>query len=467
MVNHLAFGVQSAFVGHTQVDTFALVAGQIVGTIVVFVALIRNATSGLGVSVTHHSLWTNAPERTGDIFTGSARVARVLRTLVNVHAAVGHSDEALHTLALGVETHFFGGTVAVRLAALLANASLVTDLAREAVVAGVAHLGTHVVVAPLANGAVGRLRTRQATLARDAHVSLGALITGCARFRNANTRFFRHRVCSESVRTLTLGNMVLRRAQGIRSAGSSQFTRVLAFVFYAGQMVGTVFVVATPDHADFVDASLPILALFVTRTWGRTDILQTLFTRGTILAVSTGNFTLAILANVATAIQICCATGAQSDTATLGRTGNWSEFSRATTNSLPVDDSTFRIYATGSNTNVHAFSVNTGSIFRTLAITSRAISFWMTTRHWIANLTGWTFTHVTTRANFADGANVARVRFASFHWAAFYIGNRVTSIAGWTLANRSVVFGDADGVFAASILFADVNTCVCHSVAQL
>jgi len=102
--------------------------GQIIGTIVWFIALSGLRATLLGVSIADSSLGTYTTIGSRKVLTSSAGVAGLFRALINIRASEGSSNKSGGALALSSEAQFGGWTIGIGVTTRLACPVRVTDL---------------------------------------------------------------------------------------------------------------------------------------------------------------------------------------------------------------------------------------------------------------------------------------------------------------------------------------------------
>lgn len=176
MCLRLAKSIRTADRMQTGIGAFAMDTAQTVGAVVVFVALSWLRATLLCITVADSSFGTDTAIRTGHILAPGTRMTWLLRAFIDIRTTEGSSNESTRTLALAGQAEFRRRAIGIGFTARLTGTIAVTDLAGQAIVAGVADLAANVLIATLAYSASGGLGTRQITLVSDAHVSAGTLI---------------------------------------------------------------------------------------------------------------------------------------------------------------------------------------------------------------------------------------------------------------------------------------------------
>jgi len=223
--------------------------GQIIGTIVWFIALSGLRATLLGVSIADSSLGAYTSIGSRKVLASSAGMARLFRALINIRAPEGGSNKSGGALALSSEAQLGGWTIGIGVTTRLACPVRVTDLSGQTVVAGVAHLATHLLIATFSNRTGGGLGTGQITLISDAHVSTGALIAGQAGSWHTHASLFRSGITLESLWAAALATVLGNATKGIGTTTTGRLAGIQALVLNAGLILLALLVAATPDGA--------------------------------------------------------------------------------------------------------------------------------------------------------------------------------------------------------------------------
>lgn len=314
----LAVGIGSANGVQTRVGALAMDAGKVVGAIVRLVALAGRGTARLGVAIADSALRADTAVGSRGVFAPGTLVARPFCALINVRASEWGSDESNGALALSGQAQLRGRTVRIRVTSRLAGTVRVADLSGQAVVAGVAHLAAHLLVAALANGAGRGLGAGQVALVADAHVSVGALVAGQAGGRHAHASLFRGGIAFESIGTGALATVLGNAAEGVGSATASGLAGIQALVLNAGLILLALLVAAAADDAVTFDAGQATGALAVIQTGYHADVAHAALAIGAVLRVAAGDAALSVVAQLSAAVHVREALRLAAGTAALG-----------------------------------------------------------------------------------------------------------------------------------------------------
>lgn len=200
----------------------------------------------------------------------------------------------------------------------MAGTVRVADLSGQAVVASVAHLATHLLIATLAHGAGRGLGTGKVALVADAHVSVGTLVAGQAGGRHSHASLFRGGITFESIGAGALATVLRNAAQGVGSATASGLAGIQALILNAGLILFALLVAAAADDAVTFHAGQATGALAVIQTGYHADVAHAALAIGAVLRVTAGDAALSVVAQLSAAVHVREALRLTAGTASLG-----------------------------------------------------------------------------------------------------------------------------------------------------
>lgn len=346
----------------------------------------------------------------------------------------------------------------------MASATFVANFARQAVIVRVANFGANIVIASFANGARQIVRARHVALIGDAHVAAGTLIRCNACGWNSDAALFWRWISFEADRTLARCHMIFQFAQRVRTANIF-IARVLAIVVVARLVWPTIAIAAATDDACALLARLTHRTLAMTQTFDKTFVVLAVLAVGAIVLIATGDGALATVANAGFAFEIAGACKRVANASVFGEIRNEFEFTGARANCFAIFDRALHIRTAQFVAFVDTMAANAASACRTFVVADTLTDRMASSRFGESSVARWTFASVTG----AGWTEFAHSRFgamtACVGQLASGIWNRIAAIAWRALAHWRLIFGDANGIFAARQFVAHVVAGVCESIA--
>lgn len=183
--------------------------------------------------------------------------------------------------------------------------------------------------------------------------------------------------------------------------------------------------------------------------------------------IATRDGALTAIANAGFAFEIGGAYERVANASVFGEIRDEFEFTGARANRFAIFDRALHIRTAQFVAFVDAVAANAASAARAFVVADTLADRMASSRFGETGVAGWTFARVTGagRTEFAHGRFGAMCTCVS--QLASGVRNWIAAIAGRALADGRLIFGDANGIFAARQFVAHVVAGVCESIAQL